>query len=383
MGQKRQKLLREKEQLDISDSNALLLHPNQFSIATNPASPGGPQNPRKTRHTRHRTGEQPEDPIATVQENKRKRKAAFEDPDNGSPGPSGRNADLGFASPFRDAKARTMHTQFEAPAYSVDRLFTDRELTMAMNTAALATAHFFNRLKNSQENGTNGVNGDHAEGDGEEPADAPVQEGEGTAEEDNSKEHTSGATPSLAPVDMERTASHHATRGAVQRGLGDLANAAASFAPAMPLILPANIGSKANAAAPAPSPLSSADVESDLAIMSRNVGPSDPTNERLLTTAVEALRTREFQYQPPSSVVLPSEFANNLRGVPAHLDAGIGGVTMSAQSSMGGYSDAGGVPMSRTGGGSSMGGVGLRRTASGMGLNSLLGINNRSGRGRA
>jgi len=45
-------------------------------------------------------------------------------------------------SPFRDAKAKTIHTQVEAPAFSVDRLFTEKELAMAMNTATIAAAHF-------------------------------------------------------------------------------------------------------------------------------------------------------------------------------------------------------------------------------------------------
>lgn len=52
ISKRRQQLLRDKEQLDIADNNAMLLNPNQFSI-NNPGSPGGGQN-RKTRHLRHR-----------------------------------------------------------------------------------------------------------------------------------------------------------------------------------------------------------------------------------------------------------------------------------------------------------------------------------------
>ena len=48
LSHKRAKLMKEKEQLDIADTNALLLHPSQFSI-TNPSSPGGGQTSRKTR----------------------------------------------------------------------------------------------------------------------------------------------------------------------------------------------------------------------------------------------------------------------------------------------------------------------------------------------
>lgn len=46
--QKKNRLNREKEVLEINDSNALLLNPNQFSI-TNPSSPGGTHGKRATR----------------------------------------------------------------------------------------------------------------------------------------------------------------------------------------------------------------------------------------------------------------------------------------------------------------------------------------------
>ena len=47
LSSKRARLLKDKEQLDIADTNALLLHPSQFSI-TNPVSPGGGPTSRKT-----------------------------------------------------------------------------------------------------------------------------------------------------------------------------------------------------------------------------------------------------------------------------------------------------------------------------------------------
>ena len=49
---RRQQLLRDKEQLDIADSSALLLHPSQFSINI-PGSPSAGGQNRKTRHLRH------------------------------------------------------------------------------------------------------------------------------------------------------------------------------------------------------------------------------------------------------------------------------------------------------------------------------------------
>jgi hypothetical protein len=137
-------LRREKEQLDLSDSNAMLLHPNQFGIG-NPASPGGPQAPRKTRRTGHKFGDAEE--LAAANETKRKRKL-FEENDNDSPGPS-RNIEMGMGSPFREAKARTINTQFEASAFSLERLFTEKELNMAMNQATTAASHFFAKMKNA------------------------------------------------------------------------------------------------------------------------------------------------------------------------------------------------------------------------------------------
>lgn len=361
--QRQSRLLKEKEQLDIADSNALLLHPNQFSI-TNPASPGGPASNRKTRHTRHRVGD-PDEMVGTAMatEKSRKRKAAFEDADSGSPGPSGRNPDLGFASPFRDAKAKTMHTQFEAPAYSIDRLFTDKELAMTMNTAAVATTHFFNKLRvqeqnnhNGAANGTNGAHNGGVDG-GDDSGTATANEGEVEGDED-------GATP--AAPEMERTQSHHATRGSTRNNpLADLALAAERtgalpFSSVAPVILPANVGSKANASAPTPPGLTNAEVDNDFVVMARPTDGTDDINEKLLHTACGPLQAREYQYQP--SNMRHEHNGNGIHSLAPQMD--FSGVSISAANSDSGM---GGVPMSRHGNGSSIGGVGMRRTGSGMG----------------
>lgn len=379
---RRTRLLREKEQLDLADSNALLLHPNQFSIA-NPASPGGAQSNRKTRHTRHRVGD-PDDLVsaAAAAENKRKRKA-FEENDNGSPGPVGRNIELGVGSPFRDAKAKTIHTQFEAPAFSVDRLFTEKELAMAMNTATMAAAHFFARMKNSdpttQDTTTNGANGVNHDNN---------SDNEGGPSNNNEMEQDSESPP--AATDMSRTISqsHHATRGATRSALGDLAALASRaypFPTSHPVILPANIGSKPNAAAPTPAPLPVQDVDQDLMIMMRDAPPDDPLNEKLLSDACGPLKTREYQYQPPGWQQPIPEITSNIRTIAPHLEVGMGGVPMSTQSSVGGYSEmgmGGGVPMNRFGEGSSLGGIGMRRVASGAGYSEAGQGAGRRGRGR-
>lgn len=373
---RRSRLLREKEQLDLADSNALLLHPNQFSI-TNPASPGGAQNHRKTRHTRH--ARDPDDLVsaAATAENKRKRKA-FEDNDNDSPAPTGRNVELGMVSPFRDAKARVIHTQFEAAAFSIDRLFTEKELTMAMNNATLAAAHFFARMKNSDNNttshdpttnGANGVAHDHT---------SDNEAGPSNSNNADVMDHDSDSPPGAPDMSRTISQSHHATRGATRTALSDLASAASRaypFTTPMPVILPASLGNKPNAQAPAPPALSSQDVDQDMMIMLRDAPPDDPLNERLLSDAVAPLKTREYQYQPPGWQQPVPEITSNIRAVMPQLEIGVGGVPMSAQSSMGGYSDMGGMSGSGTGGvavnrfgeGSSLGGVGMRRAASGTG----------------
>lgn len=176
ISQKRARLLKDKEQLDIADSNALLLNPTQFSIGNPANSPGGlGANPRKTRNTRGRPGEG-DGPAAlsnaeananTNGAGKRKRKAAFDD-DSGSPGPPDpRNASIndarGAVSSFengnggstnhssrtfqRDGKARAAYSQFEAPLYSIDRLFSEKELLMTMNRAHVSTSDYFDRLR--------------------------------------------------------------------------------------------------------------------------------------------------------------------------------------------------------------------------------------------
>lgn len=347
--------------MDLSDSNAMLLHPNQFSIG-HPASPGGPQQPRKTRRTGHKFGDTEE----AAAENKRKRKL-FEE-DNDSAGGSGRNAELGIGSPFREAKARTINTQFEASAYSLDRLFTEKELNMAMNQATTAASHFFAKMKNADAqngeptaNGTNGTNGDHASEAGEH------------GDPDQDSDDVPG------PVEMTRQVSSnpHATRGATRSAL-NLASGQIPFIYNPPFVLDAKIFQKNNASAPAPPPLASQDIEQDLKLMLRDARPDDELNEKLLQAAVNPVRAREYQVQHPDYREPVNETTSFVRSVVPHLDVGggalvgagaMGGVPMSAQSSMGGYSDAGGnTPLGRAvESGLAAGGVGMSRTASGSG----------------
>ncbi|KAI9659218.1 MAG: hypothetical protein M1831_003800 [Alyxoria varia] len=149
VSEKRNRLLKDKEQLDIADSNSLLLNPSQFSLG-HPGSPGGAQN-RKTRNTRYRPGDVADDYAETG--SKRKRRMPADDYENGSPAPHGRalvdsnGTNRGTDFLGRDSRQKLAHAQFEAPLYSIEKLFTDKELSMNMQRAHLSTNEFFERLR--------------------------------------------------------------------------------------------------------------------------------------------------------------------------------------------------------------------------------------------
>ncbi|KAK5071774.1 hypothetical protein LTR64_004450 [Lithohypha guttulata] len=198
---KRQKLMKEKEQLDIADTNALLLHPSQFSI-TNPTSPGGTQISRKTRLTRHR-GEHDEMTNGISEVNKRKRKfgGGGED-DIGSPSRNGHN------TPAERARNANISAQLDK-AYSINQLFTEKELNLQSHQAQIATRHFFQASQEKEVNGRKAGDEDANEEDSE--------------ADDNDELEATG---------MERTASQnvHVTRSTRNIGgmgalgiLGDLA----------------------------------------------------------------------------------------------------------------------------------------------------------------
>lgn len=139
MNRKKADLQREKERLDIADTNALLYHPSQFTI-NNTASPGGPQSNRKTRHTRHRL--EVEDLDAAGGNNKRKRKAPT-DAENGSPTPAGRDVEPSF----QEANAKLEAHQYAAPLYSIDRLFTEKDFNSHLQQASYDVIEAFKRRK--------------------------------------------------------------------------------------------------------------------------------------------------------------------------------------------------------------------------------------------
>lgn len=266
---RKNRLLREKDTMDISDTNTLLLHPNQFSL-TNPASPGGLQSNRKTRHTRHRVdAEEIGNGLLSEGLNKRKRKAL--DDDQGSP-----SRDHGMSTPMARSNSKNL-TRQTAPLYSVHSLFTDKELALHSNEAHVAAAHF---LATSRERADK-ANGHNPSG--------VLTNGKNTDDEHSSSRSSTPANDTDAPLaapEMDRTASQtfHATRSTRTTGvglvglstLGDLAEKAASR-PHMPYFSLTHLSTKPNGgAAPSAPPLLPEEIDDDIvklnAILTKPLG---------------------------------------------------------------------------------------------------------------
>ncbi|KAL9088366.1 MAG: hypothetical protein Q9159_003140 [Coniocarpon cinnabarinum] len=382
----RTRLLKEKEQLDIADSNALLLNPSQFSIG-NPISPGGPLNPRKTRNTRLRPGEgdEPSSLLAKAEESKRKRKAAFENDENGSPGPSSRNnasANEGSTAtmnaPYKDAKRKLEQAQFEAPLYSIERLYSEKELAHNLDRAHLMTAEYFARLKaqgldgnrlqnlamqhqqNEAPSGGRDIEGNGVTEDGSNGnAEKEKQEGEIGADEEQSSQQQ-------ARVNTHATRSTQRAAAAAANPLNALSDIATSTLPSTLATTGLPFGSnapaslppyslhttaamqKSNASAPPPPSATDAEVTHDLLMMKR--GMQDPNYDEMLKRSVDrpglgtGLAVAQAQADGQSSTfnMLRDESTSGVdmaRGASA-----IGGVTMSRGPSLSGY----GTEMRRT-----------------------------------
>ncbi|KAN0083165.1 Sds3-like domain containing protein [Elaphomyces granulatus] len=249
---KKARLMREKEQLDIADTNALLLHPNQFSI-THPSSPGGVHSNRKTRHTRHRVDlEELGNGIVGDHANKRKRKAPLDD-DAGSPGRDG------LSTPAERAKA-SLSQQQHAQTYNIHSLFTEKELTAHANHAHVAAVHFFSTSKRQEPVSGAATNGNNTD------IEDVLMGGDGTGLEDD-------GTPA---TDMARTASQnfHATRSTrtqVNAGLNVLAELSdkPTTRPNLPYHILANYHARPNGNAPPLPPLMNEEIDDDCARVER------------------------------------------------------------------------------------------------------------------
>ncbi|SMR43818.1 unnamed protein product [Zymoseptoria tritici ST99CH_1A5] len=308
LNKKRGQLLRDKEQLDIADSNAMLLHPNHFSIGNNPGSPGhnGTAVNKRTRHLRHHRGGSPGPVVEAGENGKKKRKLnPADDEQAGNESPMAALA--GGRSPFKNARVQREYTQFEAPAYSLDNLFTEKELAMATDTAKVATYKYFHQPQQVQDqaSNTNGTAVPSVDGEVIESAELAVDQemADGT---------TAGSPPPAAP-DMERTASHQVlTRGGARANplaaLSDLANAAAAASSSAPVIRenpftpvapPFHAVTRSEkSGAPAPPAVNSLDMENDFEMMRRaGADFSGQAEEDAESSSMVAEEAREMRKQ--------------------------------------------------------------------------------------
>lgn len=238
--------MKEKEQLDIADTNALLLHPSQFSI-TNPASPGGNHTSRKTRFTRNREQED----LNGAGETHSKRKRKFADEDLGSPS---RN---GMSTPAD--RSRGAIAQQTAPVYSISSLFTEKELNLQSHQAQIAARHFFTTSRKEGEASNSRRRGRDRDRD-------EVDKQDGSGEDSGSEDEE------LEAPEMDRSASQnvHVTRSTRTIGgltalntLSDLAEKTATR-PALPYATLHTHQSRAGTFLPQPSRLLPEELEEDM-----------------------------------------------------------------------------------------------------------------------
>jgi len=349
---KKNRLSRDKDMIEIGESNALLLHPNQFGLA-NPASPGGIHGKRTTRHRRDA-----DDLPNFGESNKRKRKAADSDE---SPAPSRQRIDNGTSTPLWFVEKNNLHTtQVDSALYSIDKLFTEKELAMTYNVAALAAHSYMQRHQQSLSD----------------DIDSPPN-----GKSDSSSEHEKALLAAGGDVDnegadsppgataMERQYSHatRSTRGAGLApnyisgfgidGLGDLnypgnMQALTRQIPKMPPLL-ASIMQKAyqkGEGANQPTGLSAEDAAAELDVIRRarsyneekGIGRNlelENGGKTLLDAVTHPKQLNKYMYW------LKSENTHAI----SSLREDVGGVPMSKQSSRGGdvASEMGGTPMSR------------------------------------
>ena len=251
---------------------------------------------RKTRHLRHRQGSPNPGDLET--NGKRKRKATTMDDDGNESPVSGLRAqqaeNLGSRSPFREAREKNVYTQYEAPAYSLERIFTEKELAMATDTAKIATWRYFNQPQEQQqqEQETNGVVTGLASA--QDDLMTGAEDEDGVAPTTEEADGTPPAPGSAA--EMERSTSHQVlTRGGARANplaaLNDLAAVATSeraaaggmglttskdpFAPIVPSYHAVTRSEKSGA--PAPGGVSHLDMDNDFAMMRKVASRAHPS----------------------------------------------------------------------------------------------------------
>lgn len=370
---KKYRLGKEKEALDIQDGSALLLHPNQFSI-TNPASPGGTHGKRNTRLRREM------EELPGFSENKKRKRNAGDD--EGSPAPKRGALDTSNATPFWTSDRIRSLRKETGPVYSIDKLFTDKELAMTYNAAALA-AHKHLLIRRD-------VNGNIITS----PDESVTGNGDGNDEDED-----------LSAANMERVPSHttRSTRGGHGQqnfhddqllGIEALANfeipgnldkVSASEPKLPPLIHSQYSKAYRRDESNTPPCLNEPDRDKDLAAIKilknyqsrHGVGANLDVNNggrRLLETVAPPLHRSRFvaytQGARPSTEALSESLGiqdSEMRDEPAgnELTTSKDSPAMAAKDSQAiGKESAAGVPMSRQ---SSLGGVAMSRSGSARG----------------
>lgn len=175
MNHKKARLTSEKDAFDMSDTNALILNPSQFSLA-NPGSPGGPAGKRSTRNRKDAAVDMNSN---NVYSDTKKRKRNGGD-DDGSPAPTRRAFDTSNTTPFWQSEKARAEARKAGSVYSIGSLFTEKELSMQYNTAAQAahlhmTRHRITGGASSPESSDSGNGESNDNGDESQPS-APVME---------------------------------------------------------------------------------------------------------------------------------------------------------------------------------------------------------------
>ncbi|KAI1480664.1 hypothetical protein K445DRAFT_318580 [Daldinia sp. EC12] len=360
---KKYRLGKEKEALDIADGSALLLHPNQYSL-TNPSSPGGTHGKRNTRLRREM------EELPGYSDNKKRKRNGGDD--EGSPAPKRGALDSSNTTPFWSSERVRGLRKETGPVYSIDKLFTDKELAMTYNAAALA-AH--KHLMIRRDTNGNIITPDESVTDGNDDDDEP------------------------SAVNMERQPSHttRSTRGGHgqqnfyddQLGIEALANfdipgnldKVAGSEPKLPPLTHSQY-SKAyrRDESNTPPTLNESDRDRDLAVMKllktyqskHGVGANLDVNNggrRLLETMAAPLHRSKYvaytQGPRPSTEALSESLGiqdSDMRGEAPGVEQENGGSAKDSPAV--GKDSTSGIPMSRQ---SSLGGVAMSRSGSARG----------------
>lgn len=322
---KKERLIREKEQLDIGDSSALLLNPAQYTVG-HPASPGGPQNPRKTRNTRLRPDEDGYGGDAL----KRKRKAPVDEGEHDSPAPNSRSHESKVSNPYKDAKAKAFYAQQEAPLFSVSNLFTEKELALNLAQAHVEANNFFARAK-AQANGASAPTIINSSTNGM-LLDSATATNDADGADNDSASLAPNGSPSLAPaVPVHATRSSHRTNP-----LSDLATAALTPAPFFAVVpsIPLTTAKGNPPHAPSLPGINDTELANDLAIMRQDT--SDPIVARLAERCIEkAAPFAASEYDVKDRSGLPPTTLNGLNGQVANAAASAAVVMQRQESGLG------------------------------------------------